>query len=191
MTMLLAMDTIPRWHNLLSSFFTFILLAGFVIFPSTFTNISASEAIASAHTATEILNSVKHVPLLVIAGVCCGIGAGGMIWLWWRWRENSVFLLNKLFLPGCLNSLTGLISTLINVYGQQGGNWSITAKVTAIVTGAVMLVTGCLFLLYNYWILGRVKSQHGLEMNRSGDETLVEKIERKTHEPGLEPGSVV
>jgi len=32
MDMLLAMDTIPRLHNILASFFTWILLAGFVIF---------------------------------------------------------------------------------------------------------------------------------------------------------------
>ena len=97
-------------------------------------------------------------------------------------------------MPGCLNSLAGLISTLTNVYSQQGGSWSITAKVTAIVSGAVMVVTGCLFVVYNFWVLARVKKRHGREMEREArfeGEGLKEKIGRKAHEPALEPGSVV
>jgi hypothetical protein len=197
MDMLLALDTIPRLHNILASFFTWILLAGFVIFPGTFTSLSTSDKLNASHTASEILHSIKHVQLLVIAGVCCGIGAAGMIWLWWRWRSNFVWLLNKIFMPGCLNSLAGLISTLTNVYSQQGGMWSITARVTAIVSGAVMVITGALFVIYNFWVLGKVKKMHGREMERGGvgggyeGEGLKEKIERKAHEPALEPGSVV
>jgi len=106
-----------------------------------------------------------------------------------------VWLLNRIFLPGCLNSLAGLISTLINVYSQQDGNWSITAEVTAIVTGACMVVTAVLFLIYNMWVLERVRRSHGREMQRAETEGepegLLEKVERKAHEPALEPGSVV
>jgi hypothetical protein len=25
-----------------------------------------------------------------VAGVCSGIGAAGMVWLWWVWRQNWV-----------------------------------------------------------------------------------------------------
>ena len=118
-----------------------------------------------------------------------------MVWLWIRWRENYVWLLNRIFLPGCLNSFAGLISTLINVYTQQGGAWSVTARVTAIATGASMVVTGVLFGVYNFWVLEKVKRRHGREMERSAGgeepEGLVEKIGRKAHEPALEPGSVV
>ena len=125
MNMLLSLDTIPRFHNILASFFTWILLAGFLVFPGTFTSIASlgNDPNIHSHTAADILRSVKHVQLLVVAGVCSGIGAGGMLWLWWRWRQNFVWLLNKIFLPGSLNSFAGLISTLINVYSQQGGKW--------------------------------------------------------------------
>lgn len=55
-----------------------------------------------------------------------------------------------------------------------------------------MAITGILFALYNFWILSRVKKRHGLEMSQAADhERLVEKIDRKAHEPALEPGSVV
>jgi hypothetical protein len=72
MDMLLALDTIPRLHNILASFFTWILLAGFVIFPGTFTSLSTSDKINGNHTAAEVLKSIKHVQLLVIA-----VGVGG------------------------------------------------------------------------------------------------------------------
>lgn len=101
MNMLLALDTIPRLHNILAAFFTWILLAGFVIFPGTFTSLdslSDSDAIKNNSAASEIFKSVKNIPLLAIAGACCGIGAGGMLWLWWTWRKNYVWLLNRIFL---------------------------------------------------------------------------------------------
>jgi hypothetical protein len=69
---------------------------------------------------------------------------------------------------------------------------SITAKVTAIVTGSCMVITGVLFVIYNFIVLGRVKRKHQRDMNsQRTDETVVEKIERKANEPALEPGSVV
>jgi len=197
MGMLLDMDKVPRLHNILSSFFTWILLAGFIIFPGTFTTISGLDndaAVQGNQTASTIIASVKNIPLLAVAGACTGLGGLGMVWLWWYWRHNYVWLLNKIFLPGCLNSFAGVISTLINVYTQQSGTWSITAKITIVVTGACMTVTGVLFTLYNFWVLGKVRRSHRQEMKSAAanqDETLVEKVERKAMEPGLEPGSVV
>jgi hypothetical protein len=199
MSMLLDLDTIPRLHNILASFFTWILLAGFIIFPGTFTSLSAladDPDIQDSRTASKLISSVKHVSLLYVASFCSGIGAIGMLWLWYRWRANFVWLLNRIFLPGCLNSFAGLISTLVQVYSQQTGDWSVTAIVTAGVTGGSMVILGLLFALYNFWILARVKSRHRGDLRRAGtDDTegegLVHKIERKAHEPGLEPGSVV
>ena len=62
-----------------------------------------------------------------------------------------------------LNALAGLISTLINVYSQQGGHYSITAKVTVIVTGSCTVLMALLFLIYNNWILEDVKRVHHRE----------------------------
>lgn len=199
MSMLLALDTIPRVHNILISFFTWLLLAGFIIFPGTFTSLSTTlSSDTSSSFTSSILHSVKNIQLLITGGVCSGVGALGMIYLWYRWRTNYVWLLNRIFLPGFLNSLVGLIGTLINVYSQQDGDWSVTARVTAIVTGSIMVVCGVLFGLYNFWILRRVKRTHGREWIGNGQseeeedgEGLKEKIVRKAQEPALEPGSVV
>jgi hypothetical protein len=55
-----------------------------------------------------------------------------------------------------------------------------------------MVITGVLFVIYNFIVLGRVKRKNQRDMNsQRTDETVVEKIERKANEPALEPGSVV
>jgi hypothetical protein len=101
MEMLLELDKIPPLHNILASFFTWILLAGFIIFPATFTSIQRldnSEAVQENAIAVSMLAGFKNTPLLVVAGICCGIGATGMAWLWWTWRMNYVWLLSKIFM---------------------------------------------------------------------------------------------
>lgn len=100
--MLLNLDTIPWSHNLLASFSTWILLAGFLIVPGTFTSIEKSQVIQEHAKenpiADEILVEVKHASLLYIALTCCLIGSSGLLWLWWRWRSNYVWLINKIFM---------------------------------------------------------------------------------------------
>lgn len=78
-TMLLAQDTIPRFHTILAAAFTWILLAGFLVFPGTFTSIQRIEA--DGETEKKVLAAVKNVKLIYIGAVCCGVGGGGMTWL--------------------------------------------------------------------------------------------------------------
>ena len=55
-----------------------------------------------------------------------------------------------------------------------------------------MVITGVLFVIYNFIVLGKVKKKHERYISAQyPDETAVEKIARKAHEPALEPGSVV
>ena len=65
---------------------------------------------------------------------------------------------------GLLNSIAGLISTLINVYSQQGGRFSITAKVTVAATASCTVITAILYFLYNFWILQGVRRKHQKEL---------------------------
>ncbi|TFK31631.1 hypothetical protein BDQ12DRAFT_707931 [Crucibulum laeve] len=190
--MLLALDGIPRMHNLLASFFTWILLAGFVLFPGTFTSLQNINA--STEVEQRLVNAVAHVPLFVIAWICCGIGAAGMCWLWWRWMYNYVWLVNRIFLPGLLNCLTGIISTLVNVFGVQHGEFTATSKSTIVVTSAGALVSGLLTLYYSLWKLRRVKKKHdeqiGKERAGTHGEGRVEMIKRKAQEKQPEAGMV-
>ena len=100
--MLLGLDTVPRSHNLLASFSTWILLAGFIVVPGTFVSIEESKAVQegakSSKVTHAVLDTVKHASLMWVAGLCCAVGGAGMVWLWWRWRHNYVWVINKIFL---------------------------------------------------------------------------------------------
>lgn len=62
--MLLALDSIPRMHNMLAAVFTWILLAGFVLFPGTFTSLqNARSANPGSEIERHVLDAVSQVPL--------------------------------------------------------------------------------------------------------------------------------
>ena len=58
--MLLAKDKIHIVYKALAGFFTWILLAGFILFPGTFTHLQNADLGA---TGEEVLDVIKHVPL--------------------------------------------------------------------------------------------------------------------------------
>lgn len=123
--MLLELDAVPKMHNILASFFTWILLAGYIVFPATFNNLSEKDFSAKTDNAleAEALATVRNVPLLYVAAFACGLGVLGCIWLWWAHRSNYVWVVNRIFLPSLMNSIAGLISTLVNVYSAQDGEF--------------------------------------------------------------------
>ena len=101
--MLLGLDNIPRMHNIYASFFTWLLLAGYVVFPATFTAVNKSSKITQMAEngnviEQDVFNGIRNAPLLYIAAGCCTLGASGMIWLWWRWSNNYVWMINRIFL---------------------------------------------------------------------------------------------
>ncbi|KAF1995467.1 hypothetical protein P154DRAFT_474211 [Amniculicola lignicola CBS 123094] len=161
--MLLGLDTVPKLHNFLASFFTWILLAGYIVFPATFNKFQKDKSTEEKGWKGEALKTVKNVPLLYIAIFACAIGGIGCLWLWWRWRKNYVWVINRIFLPALMNSIAGLISTLVNVYSTQDGQYSVTAKSTIIVTSGFSVVAAALFLIYNSIMLMLVKKRHDRE----------------------------
>lgn len=194
MTMLLDLDSVPKWHNIAVAICAWLLLAGFVIFPGTFTSIQSIDTEAEEYTDVErwIVTHIRNLPLLVVAGICCGIGGLGMIAFWIRWHSNYVWVCNRVFMPGTLHALAGLLSTIINVYTAQDKQWSITARVSAIVEGACLVVCGALFIFYSNWMLERVKKRHRKEFGvEYDDEGVVEKVKRRAMEPSPEAGRVV
>jgi hypothetical protein len=111
--MLLALDDIPTIHNLAAAFFNWIYLAGFVLFPGTFTSLRTLGAEQGNAVAAELIKTVTQLPLwvslisyfffliflisFIVAWICVGIGAAGMLWLFWRWHKNYLWLLNKIW----------------------------------------------------------------------------------------------
>ncbi|KAF3008404.1 hypothetical protein E8E13_001331 [Curvularia kusanoi] len=173
--MLLGLDHVSPLHNILASAFVWILLAGYIVFPATFNSLQKESYDDKANTRlkAEVLATARNVPLLYVAAVACGVGVLGCIWLWWKHRANYVWVINRIFLPSLLNSIAGLVSTLVNVYSAQDGQYSVTAKVTIVVTAACSVVTAALFLLYNTVMLRIVKRKHEKEIKAAerGGET--------------------
>ncbi|KAK7052271.1 hypothetical protein R3P38DRAFT_3306060 [Favolaschia claudopus] len=191
MNMLLALDGIPRVYNMLAAFFTWILLAGFVLLPGTFTNLQNA---GSTENEKAFVDAIQRVPLFVIAFVCSGIGVLGMLWLWWRWSRNYIWLNNRICLPGTLNSIAGIISTLVNVYSAQHGEFVATSKITIIVTVVAAVICGGLTLLYGAVKLKKVRHAHNLQVGRERagrhGEGILEEIKRKANEIEPEAGIV-
>ena len=118
MEMLLDLDKIPRLHNICASFFTWLLLAGYVVFPATFTTVNKDNKITQAaqtELERQILNGVRNAPLLYVAAVCCIVGSSGMIWLWFKWRSNYVWMINRIFLYVC-SSIHIFLVYMANLY---------------------------------------------------------------------------
>jgi hypothetical protein len=123
--MLLGLDAVPPLHNILASLSVWILLAGYIVFPATFSKLQTDEVDDKADSQIKkyALNTVRNVPLLYVAAFACGLGVAGCLWLWWRHRKNYVWVINRVFLPALLNSIAGLISTIVNIYSAQNGTY--------------------------------------------------------------------
>jgi len=106
MRMLLHLDRIPRVYNFLSGVFTWILLASFLIIPGTYTSFKNSDTFKDIQNdedksnaiAKAIIDSAANVGLLWLSGAFCIIGGTGCLFLWFRWRRNYVWIVNKVFL---------------------------------------------------------------------------------------------
>ncbi|KAB2577962.1 hypothetical protein DBV05_g3377 [Lasiodiplodia theobromae] len=202
--LLVRLDEIPRWHNIVCAFCSWLLLAGYLVFPATFTKVQArveTEVDGRDDVVTVfVAGAVKNVGLLWVAGACCVVGAAGLAWLWVRHWWHYIWLVNRVFLPGTTNSVAGLVSTLVNIYSAQDGKLSITAKVTVGVTAGCTLIFGTLFIVHQL-LLMRVKKKHERQIEAdekrerqlNGEENVgaFEKLKRKAQEPAVMPGSVV
>ena len=100
--MLLQLDQIPSLHNLLAGLFTWLLLAGYVVLPGTFTSLKRLDGTSGAAHSNPaekvVLSTVQNAPLLWIAATIYIVGASGLLWLWWKWKDNYVWLVNRIFL---------------------------------------------------------------------------------------------
>ena len=66
--------------------------------------------------------------------------------------------------PNCLNSLAGLLTTIVNIYTAKSGDWSIMALLTTIMTGLVLVISVALTIVYKFGKLQKVRQEHDLEI---------------------------
>ncbi len=91
------------YYNILAAGCTWILLAGFIVLPGTYTNFQNSDVIKAAakdqsNLGNRILASIANIGLVIVAGVLCGFGLLGIGGLWLKWRANYIWLINKVLL---------------------------------------------------------------------------------------------
>ncbi|KAH6667346.1 hypothetical protein B0J14DRAFT_489871 [Halenospora varia] len=119
---------IPFRYKLSATGSLWFLLFGFVLFSGTFTTIKLN-------TAEEVLISkFQNIPMFVLGILFCGASSCALIYLSWRFKNNSIWLVERILLPGFINSATGLGNTLISVGTVHYWEVSATAKSTIIIT---------------------------------------------------------
>jgi hypothetical protein len=96
MSMLLDVDKAKASSkdNQFAAVFSWMMLAGFIVFPATFTSLKNSDSLSDS----KVQDAIPNVGLLPIAGLCYLIGTVGSYCLWWKWHDNCVWLLPRIFL---------------------------------------------------------------------------------------------
>ncbi|KAJ5152440.1 hypothetical protein N7492_009720 [Penicillium capsulatum] len=160
----LEADEIPWQYNILASVAHWILLAGYLVIPGTFTSLQRSDAdhngLTNNKAGEAILNTIQNPPLLVLACIFFVAGLLTMGCLYWEHRSNYIWLINRIFMPTLLNALAGLLTTIINLYTAHNGDWSIMALLTVIASGLSVASSLSLVIVYKFGKLERLKQEH-------------------------------
>lgn len=96
--MLLELDTVSRWHNILAGVFSWLLLAGYLVLPGTFTSIRNSRTLSegAGNAGKVVVKAAQNLPLLWLAGFCCGVASLGMLFLCRIWYSNYKWMLDRI-----------------------------------------------------------------------------------------------
>lgn len=81
---------IPLSHKTLAAVAQWMLLAGYLVIPGTFTSLQRSNLLSGE--SAKIVHIVRNPPLVAIACVCFALGAAVLVWLARRWRFNYIWL---------------------------------------------------------------------------------------------------
>ncbi|KAJ5741591.1 hypothetical protein N7533_011000 [Penicillium manginii] len=162
--MIVEADEVPWQYNILASAAHWILLAGYLVVPGTFTSLQKSDAVSKDFMASEagemVLDKIQNPPLLAIACFLFVTGLIIMAWLYWEHRGNYIWLINRIFMPTLLNALAGLLTTIISLYTAHGGNWSIMALLTVIASGLSVASCLALLIIYKFGKLEKLRQEH-------------------------------
>ncbi|KAJ6171505.1 hypothetical protein N7470_000572 [Penicillium chermesinum] len=151
-TRILKEEAQMNWrYNVSASAANWILLAGYLVVPATFTSLNDSTAVEKTLQANDagraVLRTIRNPPLLAIACLFFVVGATLLGYLFVCFRKSYSWVVNKIFLPGCMNAVAGLLTTLVSVLANHSGECSIMAIMTFVVTGT----TSGIFLILSIW----------------------------------------
>jgi hypothetical protein len=113
--MILEADKAPWQYNLLASGAHWVLLAGYLVIPGTFTSLQKSDTVHNTLSDNEageiILKSIQNPPLLALASVFFVVGLALLGRLYYEYRSNYIWLINRIFMY-----VTNVLSALPSVY---------------------------------------------------------------------------
>ncbi|CAG8026019.1 unnamed protein product [Penicillium nalgiovense] len=97
-----------------------------------------------------VLHLLQNPPFLAIACLLFVSGIAALMWLvhFPKLKGNYSWLINTVFVPLYLHAAAELLTTVINVCTSQGGDWSVMAIITTVVTGGTLLICSALLALY-------------------------------------------
>lgn len=96
--MVLESNDVSLRSNILAALCSWLLLAGFMVFPGTFGSIGRTGLFGSSQSGRLVQNIIRNMPLLWVAAAACILGFAGLLWLWWTLRHNYVWLIGRIFL---------------------------------------------------------------------------------------------
>lgn len=85
--------TIDPWYFVVAGILSWLLLAGFLMSPSTYASVQESSALKNTGKVGEsVMTAVRNVPLIYIASFACLIATAGLGLLWMKWRSNFIWV---------------------------------------------------------------------------------------------------
>lgn len=96
--MVLEAYKIPHRYSIAAAVVSWILLAGFIIFPGTYTSLQESQILDGTEAGKVAARVIQNIPLMGLAITCCTIGSLGISVVWWLFRDNYVWLNDHIFL---------------------------------------------------------------------------------------------
>ncbi|KIM37713.1 hypothetical protein M413DRAFT_76800, partial [Hebeloma cylindrosporum] len=188
--MSLAANDIPAWWGRIAHLYSWILLQGYVLFPSLFTAYDLADldpppkgTNALKFFEIQIFYVIRHVPLFWISWAAVIVGGAGMLWCLITWRRNYIWGLREIITPGLYGASTGLLSTVAMAFSGQN-QLSAASKLTLFVTGSATGVFIILWIVYKHILLRNAKKKHaekgwyvGLGHNGAGRLQATESIE--------------
>ncbi|KAI0051559.1 hypothetical protein FA95DRAFT_236496 [Auriscalpium vulgare] len=139
----------PPRYKFLAGLFTWTLLGGFIVLPGTYTTLQTlQENQIGGQTEQKAIKAALHVPLFAVAWSFAMAGAVGMCWLWYKLRKSYVWLCDRLFWPGALNGLMGLLSTIVTIFSAEQGELAASGTTTIAITGSCMVICTLLGIFY-------------------------------------------
>ena len=83
-------------YSVVAGFLSWLLLAGFLISPSTYSSIRFHVLDQTGDISKVVMSSILSIPLLCIAIFLCAVSAIGLVCLWWKLRRNYIWVNNQI-----------------------------------------------------------------------------------------------